>query len=323
MKRNETIEAFIGNKTLRHETATAMNADRVQNASLPITANLKALFDNTDSVPSTATLKTVIAKHADHLLQQVVNGAITQMGQNPFYVYPMAGHSTYFAQRLIVESTPDFDLSLDFIDPSLLTQYKQESRENLQQRGVSFFGRETLSYFIHSGNLQVSHWSHPSSADQFFGMRCTRENSQLIHDGSFVHCQNNQTYMYESCEQCAVVVTLEIKRNKLPASLIFSASDHTLRYQNPSDEADSRLQLCMAILVKLDYVEAIPTLKAFLTHPHHFVRWYAMQQILALDALQVLQELADMAVTDPHPEVKLAAKQTLLMIQKQEFDYAC
>ena len=56
--------------------------------------------------------------------------------------------STYFAHRIIIKSTADYDLSLDFIDPALLKKYKAQSKANLQQRGITFFGRETLSYFI-------------------------------------------------------------------------------------------------------------------------------------------------------------------------------
>ena len=322
MKRNQSIEVFIQNPELRESTVSEMDADRAINSKLPLVTQLAQLFECSE-MPDVASLKAIIAEYSDHLIEQVVSATITQMGQNPFYVYPMAGHSTYFAQRLSVANTADFDLSLDFIDPVLLKKYKTESKQNLQQRGISFFGRETLSYFVHAGNMHISHWSHPTCVNHLAGMHCHPGDKQQVKDRHFVHCLNNQTYMYESCEQSAVVVSLEIKRGKLPVSLIFSAADHTLRYQNPSDETDSRLQLCMAILVKLNYVDAIPTLKTFLKHPHHFIRWYAMQQILALDALQVLQELADMAVTDPHPEVKLAAKQTLLIIQKQEFEHAC
>ncbi|QPG05750.1 HEAT repeat domain-containing protein [Salinimonas marina] len=322
MRKNQSIEVFIQNPELRERTASDMDEDRAANSKLPLVTQLAHLFEGSE-MPTAASLKFIIAEYSDHLIEHVVSTTINQMGQNPFYVYPMAGHSTYFAQRLSVVNTADFDLNLDFIDPVLLKKYKTESKQNLQQRGVSFFGRETLSYFVHAGNMTISHWSHPTCTTQLAGMRCTPAGTQQVADRHFVHCHNNQTYMYESCEQSAVVVSLEIKRGKLPVSLIFSAADHTLRFQNPSDETDSRLQLCMAILAKLDYVDAIPTLKTFLKHSHHFIRWYAMQQILALDALEVLQELADMAVTDPHPEVKLAAKQTLLMIQQQEFEHAC
>ncbi|AXR08229.1 HEAT repeat domain-containing protein [Salinimonas sediminis] len=322
MKKNEQIEQFFRHHAARKSSQERVESIRTRNGRLPIVAALNKAFDGAVA-PEPETLKTLLATHSTDTLAYLTTTTIEHMSEDSFYFLPMAGHSTYFAHRIIIKSTADYDLSLDFIDPALLKKYKAQSKANLQQRGITFFGRETLSYFIHAGDMTISKWTHPKAITDLQGMRCQLQEQQTLTDGDVVHCQNNQTFMFDNASSSAVIMTLEIKRAMLPVSLIFSAADHTLRFQNPSNEADSRIQLCMAILTKLDYVKAIPTLKTFLDHPQHFIRWYAMQQILALDALEALSELADMATRDPHQEVRQAAKETLLMIQQQGYEHAC
>ncbi len=78
-----------------------------------------------------------------------------------------------------------------------------------------------------------------------------------------------------------------------------------------------RVQLHISLLKAMNCIEAVPTIKKFLSHPQHYIRWYAMQQLLGLDALLVLEELEFMAKSDIHEEVRFAATQTWNLVQEQ------
>jgi hypothetical protein len=322
MKRNEQIEAFLASPDARQRTIENIELSRKKNLQFSIVTQLQKLFGD-NPLPAHELVGNIIKNNAKEAIDAIINDTIYFQKQDNFYVYPIGGHSTAFAQRIVLSNSDHFDLSIDVIDAGLLNRYKAQSKANLSLRGIQFYGRQTITYFITAGGLKVSTWEHQVEQDNFINQSCRQVGLEDVADGELRFNPCNRTMMYECAHTNVVAVTLEYKANKRPFSLMFSAQDHKLKFQNPSDELDSRVQLSMLLLKKMDSHAAIPVMKKFLGHSKHFVRWYAMQQILGIDALQALDELHDMAQHDPHPEVKLAAQQTIAMIEQKELAHAC
>ncbi|MGX9463106.1 HEAT repeat domain-containing protein [Shewanella sp. A14] len=316
MEFNHKIESFLSNPSSWADTLMAMEKSRENNLNFTLVKKLKSLFSQSSSV-SIEWMSDVIKNEYDAVLDTILKESEEHLSSNDFYIYPIAGHSTAFAQRIVLDSNDDFDLSIDFIDQKLLSNYKATSKRNLKDRGISFYGRETLSFFIKSGNMRISNWQHDLQKTNLNSAQCEHAGDTRVSDGDCIYKKANETYMFEEAQGNAVVISLELKRNKSPISLMFSAYDYQLKFQNPSDEVDSRVQLHISLLKSMDYQIAIPTIKKFLNHPQHYMRWYAMQQLLGMDALQVIDELENMAKSDPHHEVQQAASQTWEIVQSQ------
>lgn len=80
------------------------------------------------------------------------------------------------------------------------------------------------------------------------------------------------------------------------------------------DDAPSRSAMLLTMLRLSGRTDAGGVFLAATRHDAFFLRWEAMREWLALDALAALPRLAEMAQTDPHPEVRDAATRTLPLI---------
>ena len=316
MKFNKKLETFMTNPSNWESTVHRMEKSRKSNLDFDLVHKLREVMIEGNDVDIDK-ISSIIGDKSSAVINSIISEGISNMEADEFYVYPIAGHTTSFAQRIIIDSNDHFDLSLDIIDSGLLSKYKSQSKMNLKERGVSFYGRETVTYFIKSGGMNISNWSHNTPVKKLEGASCQFDGNKIVNDGDVVYKKANETYMFESSTDNAIVISLEVKRNSSPLSLMFSAYDYKLKFQNPSDEIDSRVQLHISLLKSMNYIDAVPTIKKFLSHPQHYIRWYAMQQLLGLDALLVLEELEFMAKSDVHEEVRFAATQTWNLVQQQ------
>jgi hypothetical protein len=203
------------------------------------------------------------------------------------------------------------------VDAHLLNRYKRKSKQNLASRGIPFYGRRTFTFFVRSGGIQLSHWTHDATMMDLKDSVCVDDGETSASDGLLLKKNQRQVFMFESAESNAVLISIEFKQDPFPAHLIFSAKDRTLKHQNPSSELDSRVQLTLSLLSKMDCRSAIPLMKRFLSHPRYYLRWHAMRAILALDALTVVDELKEMADHDENEEIRAAAARTLTMISQE------
>jgi HEAT repeat protein len=69
--------------------------------------------------------------------------------------------------------------------------------------------------------------------------------------------------------------------------------------------------MMVSLLRALDREDAFPVFEEALESPHFYTRWHVMREMLALDAEAALPSLRRMAETDPHPDIRAAARQTL------------
>lgn len=314
---NDEIERFLSSDAAMESTKRKMETSRSRLDDLDLVSELRDELIGKDS-PDSNRIEQICRARAEACMRKVLEEFGDNIMPDPFFTLPMQGQSSEFAQRIIIESNDDFDASIDMIDAYLLNRYKRKSKQDIESRGIPFYGRKTFTFFVRSGGIWLSHWTHDATMMDLKESVCVEDGESAARDGLLVEKEQRQVYMFESAESNAILISIELKRDPFPAHLIFSAKDRTLKFQNPSSELDSRVQLTLSLLSKMNCQSAIPLMKKFLSHPHHYLRWHAMRAILALDALTVVDELHEMAGHDDNEEVRVAAARTLTMISQEE-----
>lgn len=76
------------------------------------------------------------------------------------------------------------------------------------------------------------------------------------------------------------------------------------------DPHDMRAQLALLTALNLGCAELAPSVRSFLDHPNHFIRWFAVKSLVHLEPDNMSAHL-EVAVRDRHAQVRAAALQLL------------
>jgi hypothetical protein len=101
-----------------------------------------------------------------------------------------------------------------------------------------------------------------------------------------------------------------------PLEWLFSKSSLQAWQANDADIAFTQLRVAAYVLGKLAHQSSIRSLTLLSAHPHHAVRWAAIQNLGRLSRTEALIKIRE-AVNDPHPHVRRAAQKTLDQIAKR------
>ncbi len=332
MLANKKLDGFLQNQDSMNKTMDRIRASEKKFSQSRLLLNLSQYFEaHADSgvaamIPA---VKEIMKNEVDSVIDFMVNELVDETHRDEYYTFPVTGHSSDFSQNTILASNDYFDLSLNVVNKLYLDKYKKESHQNLDQRGIGFYGKHQLTFFVDAGGLKVSTWEYPVAdevaTDQLDlkSLRCHGTGSVHLNNGDFTYFRPNQTMMFEKSEKNVILLVLEFKQDMFPISFMFSAKDYQLKFQNPTYTVHSRIQLFCTLLRHFDHQPSIQTMKKFLHHELHFVRWHFMQELLGLNALSVMEELKEMAAKDTHSQVRSAAAQTLKMIDEMELSHAC
>lgn len=101
-----------------------------------------------------------------------------------------------------------------------------------------------------------------------------------------------------------------------PLEWLFSKATLQAWQANDADIAFTQLRVAAYVLGKVAHQSSVEPLKKLSAHPHHAVRWAAIQNLGRLNRSEALVKIRE-AVSDPHPHVRRAAQKTLEQIQKR------
>jgi hypothetical protein len=80
-----------------------------------------------------------------------------------------------------------------------------------------------------------------------------------------------------------------------------------------AETAPSRLQYTAQLFTHMGGESTLPGLRRMLDHREHFVRWTALQSIMAIDPIEGAARVHE-AVLDPHPHIRNAAARALVKL---------
>lgn len=101
-----------------------------------------------------------------------------------------------------------------------------------------------------------------------------------------------------------------------PLEWLFSRDQLQSWQANDADLSYTQLRVAADVLGKVAHQSSLPALKLLCGHPHHSVRWAAIQSLGRLSRSEALSQL-QLALQDSHPHIRRAAQKTLDQIQKK------
>lgn len=101
-----------------------------------------------------------------------------------------------------------------------------------------------------------------------------------------------------------------------PLEWLFSKSTLQAWQANDADLSSTQLRVAAYVLGKIAHHSSIEPLRELSTHPHHAVRWAAIQNLGRMSRSQALAKIRE-AVNDPHPHVRRAAQKTLDQLDRK------
>jgi hypothetical protein len=101
-----------------------------------------------------------------------------------------------------------------------------------------------------------------------------------------------------------------------PQEWLFSKSTLQAWQANDAELSSTQLRVAAYVLGKIAHHSSVAPLRDLAAHPHHAVRWAAIQSLGRLSRTEALAKIRD-AVNDPHPHVRRAAQKTLDQLDRK------
>jgi len=101
-----------------------------------------------------------------------------------------------------------------------------------------------------------------------------------------------------------------------PLEWLFSKSTLQAWQANDAELSSTQLRVAAYVLGKVAHHSSIGPLRDLAAHPHHAVRWAAIQNLGRLSRSEALVKIRE-AVNDPHPHVRRAAQKTLDQLDRR------
>lgn len=117
-------------------------------------------------------------------------------------------------------------------------------------------------------------------------------------------------YAYDMKAQLPTPVLRLITAPVRPLEWLFSKNTLQAWQANDADLSFTQLRIAAHVLGKIAHQSSIEPLRKLSSHPHHAVRWAAIQNLGRLNRSEALIKIRE-AVRDPHPHVRRAALKTL------------
>lgn len=127
--------------------------------------------------------------------------------------------------------------------------------------------------------------------------------------GDVLHLETERFAYYFHVPRPVAVLRLETAPVR-PLEWLFSRQTLQAWQANDADVSYTQLRVAAYVLGKIAHQSSIAPLRALAKHPHHAVRWAAIQNLGRLNRSEALVKIRE-AINDPHPHVRRAAQKTL------------
>jgi hypothetical protein len=229
-----------------------------------------------------------------------------------FFRPPFLPMSSDIHTGLLLFSTPELMIALGVAGVDLLAAKKSGPRG---ATSISFTGVTTLFRYLKGGDATLSFWEAPPITGDFVaaeagqarlvGRRRLADGDEIVVDG------RSQAFIIEHAASDMVYLQALVQPGAAPLAAEYDSKTLAFIGATSTDEASSRIQLMVSLLRTMERDDALPLILEALDSPHFYTRWHIMRELLALDADAALPPLRRMAASDPHPEIRATARQTL------------
>ncbi len=248
----------------------------------------------------------------DHWVDSLVSTLAEEMRRDPFFEPPFRHINSDIHKGLIVYEDDHVSVAAGVSSVGDMAAKKNRPRG---PTSVAFSGQVSLFKFVRAGEALLSFWTAPRIDEQFQASRagrCRRVGQRRIADGEILVIDgSSESFVIEHGTTNMVLLQATVKPGQAPLNVEYDSETGEYVGCSAADDSASRIQMITTLLRKLGHREAFGAIAPFLAHPHFFVRWHVMRELLGLDAAAALPLLARMAGQDPHAETRRAARSVL------------
>lgn len=145
-------------------------------------------------------------------------------------------------------------------------------------------------------------------------VRLQRAGTGRAAPGELLSIQSQQ-YAYDFLiDEPVLVVKLQTAPYQ-PLEWLFNKETLYAWQANDSDVRATQMRVAAYLLGKMAHPSSAEPLELLTTHPHHAVRWAAIQNLGRLSRKQAIAKLNE-ALQDPHPHIRRAAQKTLQQLTR-------
>jgi len=261
--------------------------------------------------------RAVVELFADDAWVDTLIGVLAEaMRRDSFFEPPFRHLDSDIHSGLIVFEDDNVSIAAGVSGVAHLAAKKSASRH---ATSIAFSGQVGVLKFVKAGGARLSFWEAPLITDRFTAAtagRCRKTGFRALADGEILTVDGRfQSFVIDRAETDLVILQATVKPDQAPLSVEYDARTHEYVGCAAADDSASRIQMIATLLRKLDGEGAFEAIAGFLGHPHFFVRWHLMRELLGLDAEAALPHLKRMAARDPHPETRRAARSVLDRIE--------
>jgi hypothetical protein len=233
---------------------------------------------------------------------------------DPFFRPPFHPLVNEVHNSLLLYHHPELSISLGVTGVDMLAAKKTGRKGGAS---INFNGYSTLLRFLKAGGATLSFWEAPEIGDNFSAAdagSCHLTSCRRIEDGEEIVIDGRrQSFVIEHAEADILFFQAVARAGAPPVGLEYDSDSLEFIGASSTDEASSRLQIMVSLLRAIGREDAFRWFEEALDAPQFYTRWHIMREMLAMDADAARPSLERMAASDPHPDIRAAAQQTLGM----------
>jgi hypothetical protein len=242
---------------------------------------------------------------------------ITASADDPFFHPPFKLVSTELHSGLLLFDSPHMVVSLGVVRLEPLAAKKSRA---CGPSSIMFNAQWTLLRLINAGDALFSFWEAPPILEGFAAEgagKCRLVERRRMKDGETILLDGrSQSFVIENARDDLVLLQANVTAEAGPLMVEYDSRSLDFVAASSASESSSRLEMMVSLLRLLDDRRAIPWILEAVPASAFHARWHIMRELLAWDAEAALPGLEAMASSDPHPEVRAAARQTLELFFK-------
>jgi hypothetical protein len=245
-------------------------------------------------------------------LDALMGELLASAAGDPFFRPPFQPMSSDIHNAFLLYHNPDLSIALGATGVDMLAAKKAGPRG---ATSIGFTGVTTLFRYLRAGGATISFWEAPPITDLFDSSnagtarlverRRIEDGEEIVVDG------RHQSFIIDHATSDMIFFQALVRVDAAPVAAEYDSKTLSFIGASSTDETSSRVQMMVSLLRTMEREDAVPLFIAALDSPHFYARWHIMRELLALDAAAALPHLRRMAASDPHPEVRAAARQTL------------
>jgi hypothetical protein len=252
-------------------------------------------------------------------IQALMDRLLKSSAADPFFHPPFHPMSSDIHDAFLLYHDSDLSIALGATPVDMLAAKKSGPRG---ATSIGFTGVTTVYRFLRAGGATLSFWEAPPITDLFDANRAGQVRfveRRLIQDGEeMVIDGRHQSFVIDHASSEMILLQALVRVGAAPVSIEYDSKTMSFIGASSTDEESSRVQMMVSLLRTMEREDAVPLIIEALDSPYFYTRWHVMRELLALDADAALPHLRRMAASDPHPDVRGTASQTLQLFFADE-----